>query len=78
MEIIGSKRYRKEQRKVNENLLSLPEAVEKIKSFSAAKFDQTVECVFWLGIDPKQSDQIVRGSLSLPHGIGSKRSYCFL
>jgi len=34
-----------------------PEAVEKINPSSAAKFDQTVECVFWLGIDPKQSDR---------------------
>jgi large subunit ribosomal protein L1 len=73
MEIIGSKRYRKDAEKVNQNTLSLPEAVEKIKSFSTAKFDQTIECVFWLGIDPKQSDQIVRGALSLPHGIGKQK-----
>jgi large subunit ribosomal protein L1 len=73
MELIGSKRYRKDAEKANENLLSLPEAVEKVKSFSTAKFDQTIECVFWLGIDPKQSDQIVRGAISLPHGIGKQK-----
>ncbi len=47
--------------------------VEKIKSFKSVKFDQTVECVLWLGIDPKQADQLVRGSLSLPHGVGKQK-----
>jgi len=48
-------------------------AVEKVKSFTSAKFDQTVECVLLLGIDPKQADQLVRGSLSLPHGVGKQK-----
>ena len=73
MKLIGSKRYRKDIEKTSQNPLSLAEAVAKIKSFSPAKFDQTIECVFWLGIDPKQSDQIVRGALSLPHGIGKQK-----
>jgi large subunit ribosomal protein L1 len=37
------------------------------------KFDQSIECVVWLGIDPKMSDQNIRGSLSLPHGIGRQK-----
>jgi len=53
--------------------VSLAEAVEKVKSFKTAKFDQTIECVMHLGIDPKQADQLVRGSLSLPHGIGKQK-----
>ncbi len=53
--------------------MSLAEAVEKIKSFKSVKFDQTVECVLNLGIDPKQADQLVRGSISLPHGIGKQK-----
>ena len=53
--------------------MSLAEAVEKVKSFKTAKFDQTIECVMHLGIDPKQADQLVRGSLSLPHGIGKQK-----
>ncbi len=68
-----SKRYRKEAEQVTEDLLSLGQAVEKIKSFKSVKFDQTVECVLWLGIDPKQTDQLVRGSLSLPHGVGKQK-----
>jgi len=51
----------------------LAQAVEKIKSFKSAKFDQTIECVLHLGIDPKQADQLVRGSISLPHGIGKQK-----
>jgi large subunit ribosomal protein L1 len=73
MTLIGSKRYRKDLEKASKEPLGLAEAVAKIKSFSTAKFDQTINCVFWLGIDPKQSDQIVRGSISLPHGIGKKK-----
>lgn len=68
-----SKRYKKESEQVNKESVNLKEAVEKTKSFNSAKFDQTVECVLNLGIDPKQSDQIVRGSLSLPHGIGKQK-----
>jgi large subunit ribosomal protein L1 len=68
-----SKRYRAEAQKVGKEPVDLAEAVEKIKSFSNMKFDQSIECVLNLGIDPKQADQMVRGSLSLPHGIGKTK-----
>jgi len=68
-----SKRYRADAEKVSKELLSLPDAVAKIKSFNSLKFDQSVECVLNLGIDPKQADQMVRGSISLPHGIGKQK-----
>ncbi len=58
--------------------LPIAEAVELLKKFPAPKFDQTVEIHMRLGIDPKQADQIVRGSIVLPHGIGkSKRVVVF-
>ncbi len=58
--------------------VSLTEAVSRVKSFKAAKFDQSVEVCMHLGIDAKQADQMIRGSLSLPHGIGkSKRVIAF-
>ena len=53
--------------------MALAEAVEKVKSFKSVKFDQSIECVLHLGIDPKQADQLVRGSISLPHGIGKQK-----
>ena len=50
--------------------MPLNEAVELLKQFNTTKFDQTVEISMRLGVDPKQSDQIVRGSVVLPQGIG--------
>jgi large subunit ribosomal protein L1 len=70
---VKSKRYKKESEQLSKESLSLTEAVEKVKSFNSAKFDQSIEFVLHLGIDPKQADQLVRGSISLPHGIGKQK-----
>jgi len=62
----------------SEAALPVAEAVNVIKNFPPTKFDQTIEIHMRLGIDPKQADQIIRGSLVLPHGIGkSKRVVVF-
>jgi large subunit ribosomal protein L1 len=53
-----------------EEAMPLADAVALLKTFNTTKFDQTVEIVMRLGIDPKQADQLVRGSIVLPHGIG--------
>ena len=50
--------------------VTLNQAVKKLKEFDGTKFDQTVEIHMRLGIDAKQADQLVRGSVVLPHGIG--------
>ena len=50
--------------------LPLPEAVSLLKSFNNTKFDQSVEIAMRLGLDAKQADQLVRGSIVLPNGIG--------
>lgn len=68
-----SKRYRAEAEQISKEAVSLSEAVEKVKSFKGVKFDQSIECVVALGIDPKQSDQQLRGSISLPNGIGKQK-----
>jgi large subunit ribosomal protein L1 len=68
-----SKRYKNEAQQVGQEAMNLTEAVEAIKSFKSVKFDQSIECVLHLGIDPKQADQLVRGSISLPHGIGRQK-----
>lgn len=53
---------------------TIDEAVEILNKFPAAKFDETVEISAVLGVDPKQSNQMVRGTVSLPHGSGKKVS----
>ncbi len=50
--------------------LPLADAVALLKEFGGAKFDQSVEIAMRLGVDPKQADQTIRGSIVLPHGIG--------
>jgi large subunit ribosomal protein L1 len=68
-----SKRFRALAAKVPENPVPLAQAVEILKGFGGTKFDQTVELHMRLGLDAKQADQIVRGSLVLPHGIGKSQ-----
>jgi large subunit ribosomal protein L1 len=58
--------------------LAPAEAVKALRAFKAPKFDQTVNVVVNLGIDPKAADQALRGSIAMPHGIGrSARVVCF-
>jgi len=73
-----SKRYKKAAEKAVAAPVAVDAAVAAVKAFPATKFDQSVELIFSLGIDPKQADQMIRGSVSLPHGIGkSKRVIAF-
>lgn len=65
-----SKRYKALLETVPETPVALDEAVKLLKTFEGTKFDQTVEIHMNLGIDAKQADQLVRGSLVLPNGIG--------
>ena len=65
-----SKRYKELVSKVPEQPVELAKAIEILKGFGGTKFDQTIEIHMNLGVDPKQADQIVRGSIVLPHGIG--------
>ena len=66
-----SKRYQKAAELVDsEKVYTLDEAVSVVKKFPAPKFDQTVTITFRMGVDPRQSDQMVRGSCPLPNGSG--------
>lgn len=66
-----SKRMKASLAKVpGKQALPLPQAVALLKQFNNTKFDQSVEIAIRLGVDPKQADQNVRGSIVLPHGIG--------
>ena len=69
--IVGnSKRMRAAQSHIVVNPVTAAEAIAALRKFKATKFDQTVNVVFHLGIDPKAADQALRGSIALPHGIG--------
>ena len=68
---MASKRYKKALELVESNqTYVLKSAVELLHKFPKAKFNETVELAFKLGVDPKQSDQMVRGTVPLPHGSG--------
>ena len=67
------KRYLQWLEKVPKESLSLADAVTAVKAMTGGKFDQTIELSMHLGIDPRQADQAIRGSISLPHGIGQSR-----
>jgi large subunit ribosomal protein L1 len=68
-----SKRYVDSDKTVEKSKeYELKEAVSVLKTFNKTKFDETVDIVMKLGVDPKHSDQIVRGSFSLPKGIGKE------
>jgi large subunit ribosomal protein L1 len=70
----NGKRYRKEAERVDaRKKYSVDEAVKLLKSMGSTKFDQTVEIAVKLGVDPKKSEQAIRGSLALPKGIGKTR-----
>src|SRR5205085_9708915 len=76
--IARSKRYKKAAEKAVATPVDVDQAVEVVKSFPSTKFDSSVELIFSLGIDAKQADQMIRGSMSLPHGIGkTKRVIAF-
>src|SRR4051794_9406948 len=65
------KRYRKAAENVDPDKTYLPgEAIKALKGQPAAKFDETVEVAFRLGVDPRKADQMVRGTVSLPNGTG--------
>jgi large subunit ribosomal protein L1 len=77
-----SKRYRHQQQQVAAlGTVDLPAAVKALKGLDSSlpkgikpcRFDQSVEVAIRLGVDPKQADQIVRGSIVLPHGIGKSQ-----
>jgi large subunit ribosomal protein L1 len=73
MQTNRSKRYRAAAQHLDwTKSYTLADAVSTLKKFSPTKFDQTVTLSFRLGVDPKQSDQMVRGTCPLPHGSGKQ------
>ncbi len=70
-----SKNYQEASKQINRDMLYDPkDALELVKQLAKAKFDETVEAVVKLGVDPRHADQQVRGAMVLPHGTGRTRS----
>ncbi len=69
------KKYRAAAEKIEAGRkYSLGEGVAKLKEVAFAKFDETVELTMWLGVDPRKADQLVRGTVVLPHGLGKSKT----
>ena len=67
------KKYKAALEKVEQGKkYTLDEAIKKVKEIAFAKFDETVELTMWLGVDPRKADQLVRGTIVLPNGLGGK------
>jgi len=67
------KKYGAAAKKVAKRLYTVPEAVATMRTAVFAKFDETVELAMRLGVDPKHADQMVRGTVVLPHGAGKTK-----
>lgn len=67
-----SKRYLEAAKLVEDKQYALKDAVETLKKLPAPKFDPTITLSFKMGIDPRKSDQMIRGSVALPHGTGKE------
>ncbi|MEZ5346858.1 MAG: 50S ribosomal protein L1 [Pyrinomonadaceae bacterium] len=69
------KNYRAALEKVEaEKRYALKDAITLLKEISFAKFDETVELTMWLGVDPRKADQLVRGTIVLPNGLGKTKT----
>ncbi|MGD1149369.1 MAG: 50S ribosomal protein L1 [Thermoanaerobaculaceae bacterium] len=68
-----SKKYLAAKAKVEQRRYELREAVELVRDMHYAKFDETVEVALRLGVDPRHADQMVRGTVVLPHGTGKSK-----
>jgi large subunit ribosomal protein L1 len=72
------KRYRNASAQVEKKPYKLDEALPLVKKLALAKFDETVEVAMRLGVDPKHADQMVRGTVVLPHGLGKSKKVCVI
>src|SRR4029078_7545685 len=67
------KKFEAAKARVEDRPYTLEEALPLVKAMKFAKFDETVEVAIRLGVDPKHADQMVRGTVVLPHGLGKSK-----
>jgi large subunit ribosomal protein L1 len=72
------KNYKKSRELLDKKEYSLEEAVNLMKKLKFAKFDESVDVALRLGVDPKHSEQMVRGTVVLPHGTGKTKKICVI
>ncbi len=72
------KKYRQAREELEKPEYPLEEAVELVKKLSFVNFDESVDISMRLGVDPKHSDQMVRGTIVLPHGTGKSKKICVI
>ena len=72
------KKYNQSKELREKEEYSLDESVSLVKKLSFVKFDETVDISFRLGVNPKHSDQMVRGTIVLPHGTGKTKKVCVI
>lgn len=70
----AGKKFRAAQAQVADRAYSLEEAIPLVQKLKYTKFDETVEMALRLGVDPKHADQMVRGTVVLPHGLGKTKT----
>jgi large subunit ribosomal protein L1 len=73
-----SKKFLEASSKVEERIYSIDEAIKLAKEVSYAKFDETVDLAFNLGVDPRHADQMIRGAIALPAGTGKTVRVCVI
>ena len=73
-----TKNYGKAAEQVEDRMYAIDEAIETLQKIKFAKFDETVELHMRLGVNPKHADQMVRGTVVLPHGLGKSKSICVI
>ena len=74
----ATKNYTRAAEQIEDRLYAMDEAIETLKKVRFAKFDETVELHMRLGVDPKHADQMVRGTVVLPNGLGKSKSVCVI
>jgi large subunit ribosomal protein L1 len=72
------KKYKNARAQIESRPYKLEEALPLVKKLASAKFDETVEIAVRLGVDPKHADQMVRGTVVLPHGLGKSKKVCVI
>ena len=73
-----NKNYAKAAEQIEQRPYAVEEAIETLQRIKFAKFDETMELHMRLGVDPKHADQMVRGTIVLPNGLGKSKSVCVI